>query len=369
MTLILRNIVLPLAEFTLEINAEIHGPITILFGPSGSGKTCLLDLIAGLREPPSAFIQLGEQVLTDTSAKLLVPTRRRRIGYVPQDLALFPHLTVQQNLDYGSRGGGHLEGNKEFTAAHVTEVLEIEPLLRRGIQALSGGEKQRVALARALLAAPDLLLLDEPLANLDMSLKSKILPYLSRVRDEFRIPMLYVTHDRFETLSLADEMVVLIRGQINQMGPVQEVFSRPANVAVASLLSIETIVPGRVLRTVNGLVAVRVGNSHLFGVAPGPGLEGSEVHVCIRADDVILFKGEAAPSSARNHLPAIVRSLSRSGNLIRVELECGFLLVALLTNQACAELKLQPGAAVTALVKAPNVHLIARGALEQGSTG
>ena len=133
---------------------------------------------------------------------MCVPIRQRGIGYVPQDLALFPHLSVRQNLLYGRKSGGDKE--RVFPFERIVEVLEIQPLLQRGVMQLSGGEKQRVALARALLAAPRLLLLDEPLASLDLKLKTRILPYLARVRDEFRIPMLYVTHDRFETLALGD---------------------------------------------------------------------------------------------------------------------------------------------------------------------
>ncbi|PYJ99305.1 MAG: molybdenum ABC transporter ATP-binding protein, partial [Verrucomicrobia bacterium] len=178
-SLLLNNISLPLADFTLEVNVEIRSPITVIFGPSGSGKTSLLDLVAGLRRAESAFIQLGDEILTDTSKGVFVPARRRGIGYVPQDLALFPHLSVRQNLLYGHRP----DGNKRFTFDHIVELLEVQALVHRGVTQLSGGEKQRVALARALLTSPRLLLLDEPLANLDMQLKTKILPYLARIRD------------------------------------------------------------------------------------------------------------------------------------------------------------------------------------------
>lgn len=225
MSLRLGNISLALAHFTLEVDLEIQSRVTAIFGPSGSGKTSLLDLAAGLRRAQSAFIQLDDRVLTDVAKGVFVPARHRGIGYVPQDLALFPHLSVRQNLHYGYKPNPGT--NRLFTFEHIVKVLEIQPLIHRGVAELSGGEKQRVALARALLTSPRLLLLDEPLASLDMQLKIKILPYLARIRDEFRIPMLYVTHDRFETLSLADEMVVLVQGKVAQTGPVQEVFSRP----------------------------------------------------------------------------------------------------------------------------------------------
>jgi molybdenum ABC transporter ATP-binding protein len=354
--LLLKNILLPLANFALDVNVELRSSMTVIFGPSGSGKTSLLDLVAGLRRAASAFIQLDNQVLTNTSKGIVVPTRRRGIGYVPQDLALFPHLSVRQNLLYSHRP----EVRGQFRFDHIVELLEIQPLIQRGVTQLSGGEKQRVALARALLTSPRLLLLDEPLASLDMPLKAKILPYLARIRDEFRIPMLYVTHDRFETLSLAEEMVVLINGRIAQVGSVHEVFNHPANLEVAGILAVETIQPGRIIKRADDLVTVVVNTTLLAAVEPNLPPGATEVHVCIRADDVILLKGSDVPSSPRNHLAATVRSIAREGVLTRAELDCGFPLTALLTRQACEELDLRPGNRVVALVKAPNIHLIPR---------
>jgi molybdate transport system ATP-binding protein len=214
MKLLLKRISLPLAEFSLSLDVEIQNQVTAVFGPSGAGKTSLLDLIAGLRRPKSAFIQLGDRVLTDTASRVCVPTRHRQIGYVPQDLALFPHLSVQENLLYGAKGIRTLD--TLFSYEHVTQVLEIQPLTGRRVTNLSGGEKQRVALARALLASPQLLLLDEPLASLDTVLKSKIIPYLARIRDEFCIPMLYVTHDWDEVQALCTEALIMERGEIVQ---------------------------------------------------------------------------------------------------------------------------------------------------------
>jgi molybdate transport system ATP-binding protein len=212
MNLLLKKIFLPLADFPLDVDVEIQNQVTAIFGPSGAGKTSLLDLIAGLRHPKSAFVQLGDRVLSDTAARINVPTRHRRIGYVPQDLALFPHLSVRQNLLYGCQGDG--DSTSPFSYERVTEVLEIGPLVDRRVTNLSGGEKQRVALARALLASPQLLLLDEPLASLDTLLKSKIIPYLARVRDEFHLPMLYVTHDWDEVQTLCAEALIMERGKV-----------------------------------------------------------------------------------------------------------------------------------------------------------
>jgi molybdate transport system ATP-binding protein len=220
MNLLLKKISLPLTDFPLTIDVEIQNQVTAIFGPSGAGKTSLLDLIAGLRRPKSAFIQLNERVLTDTATGTNVPTRHRQIGYVPQDLALFPHLSVQQNLVYGSKEKRNADSL--FSYQHVTDILEIGALTSRRVTNLSGGEKQRVALARALLASPQILLLDEPLASLDTILKSKIIPYLARIRDAFQIPMLYVTHDWDEVQSLCAEALIMERGEIVRRERIQK---------------------------------------------------------------------------------------------------------------------------------------------------
>lgn len=210
MKLLLKNIFLPLPEFPLEIDVELRNQATAIFGPSGAGKTSLLDLIAGLRKPQSALIQLDERVLADSARQISVPSRLRQIGYVPQDLALFPHLTVRKNLLYGHNSAWE---RGPFNFEHIVDVLEIQSLARRRVTEISGGERQRVALARALLTSPKLLLLDEPLASLDDVLKAKIVPYLVRVREEFRVPMLYVTHDEREVLTLCDEVIEMSRGR------------------------------------------------------------------------------------------------------------------------------------------------------------
>jgi molybdate transport system ATP-binding protein len=212
----LKNIVLPLAEFALEIDVELEGQVTAIIGPSGAGKTSLLDLIAGLRKLKSAFIALDDRVLADTARGIAVAPRAREIGYVPQDLALFPHLTAEKNIIYGYRAIS--ESGSAFSFDHVVEVLEIGSLLARRVTELSGGEKQRIALARALLTSPKLLLLDEPLASLDEALKARIVPYLARVREEFRVPMLYVTHDEREVAEWCDETLEMSQGRIVRRG-------------------------------------------------------------------------------------------------------------------------------------------------------
>ncbi len=361
MNLRLKHISLPLASFALEVDTEVREPATVLFGPSGAGKTSLLELLAGLRQPASALIQLDGHTLTDTSKGVFVPSRQRRIGYVPQDLALFPHLSVRGNLLYGRH---HRQGdNPLVTFERVTDALEIKPLLRRGVRDLSGGEKRRVALARALLASPRLLLLDEPLSNLDSKLKSKVLSYLALIRDEFRLPMIYVTHDHFEAMALARHVIVLLRGRIVQTGPPLEVFNRPAAAALSALEEVETVQPARVIAVTGNLTTVAVGQTRLISAAePAPAI-GSEVFVCVRAEDVVLAKSPnpvLRESSARNRVSGVIRGITPHGPMMRIDLDCGFPLAALLTKQACEELALAADDAVLALIKAPHVRLIPR---------
>lgn len=236
MNLQLKNISLPLANFDLEVDIEVRSRVTAIFGPSGAGKTSLLDLVAGLRKAKSALIRLDDKTLTNTVTGVMLPPRHRRIGYVPQDLALFPHLSVKQNLLYGCRQNSLPD--PRFSFDHIVDVLEIQSLISRSVTDLSGGEKQRVALARALLASPHLLALDEPLASLDAPLKAKVMPYLTRVRDEFQIPMLYVTHHRDEALTLADEVIILERGKVLHQGSAMDVFNRPPNAEVARIVGL-----------------------------------------------------------------------------------------------------------------------------------
>lgn len=221
MSLRLHGIRLPLTSFTLEVDAIFDRPIVGIFGPSGAGKTSLLDLIVGLRRPTSGTVELDDTVLSDVGASLHLPPRVRRIGYVPQDLALFPHLSVHANLVYGYQVP--ISENELFTLEHVSEVMEITPFFGRNVTTLSGGEQQRVAFARAILSVPRLLLLDEPMSSLDSRLKRRLIPFLHRIRDEFRIPLIYVTHDAGELSSLCDEIILLEKGQVMDRGSPSEV--------------------------------------------------------------------------------------------------------------------------------------------------
>jgi molybdate transport system ATP-binding protein len=221
MKLTLRNVRIRFGEFSLEIDLDLQAQSTAVYGPSGAGKSTLLEIVAGLRKPDSAFIQLNETILTETEKRWSLPVEKRRIAYVPQDLALFPHKSVRQNLIYGYKSNSSLP---EFTREHVTGVLEIGGLLERYPNSLSGGEKQRVAFARALLSNPQLLLLDEPLASLDANLRDRVVKYLQMVRQEFRLPIIYVTHNPDEVVALCDEVFFLREGRCIKKGMIKDHF-------------------------------------------------------------------------------------------------------------------------------------------------
>jgi molybdate transport system ATP-binding protein len=361
MTLSLRNVRLAAGVFSLEIDATFGDRVTGLFGVSGSGKSTLVEIIAGLRRPEAGIVQLGDEVLTDVARGVHLPPERRGVGFVPQDGALFPHLSVEGNLRFAEQRPGAGGADKVFQRDHVCALLGIEGLLARRPATLSGGERQRVALARALVSAPRLLLLDEPLAALDAARKDAILPYLQRVRAEFGVPIIYVSHVPQEMLALCDDMAVLAEGRLLQHGPVGEVFRRPVSSAVAEIVGVETVVPGRLLGGEGDLAAVAVGTARVIGLANQLPAGAHDVLVSIRAEDVMLVKSGATPAaSARNRLPGTVVTLAADGATVRVELDCGFPLTALLTRQAVTELELAPGRPVLALIKAPDVHLIAR---------
>ncbi len=207
--------------FSLDVAFEAPSGITALVGPSGAGKTSVINAVAGLLRPATGRIILDGVVLLDTAAKIMVPPHRRRVGYVFQEGRLFPHLTVRQNLLFGRwfapSPGGQVEAGPDL--AQVTDLLGIGPLLARRPAALSGGEKQRVALGRALLARPRLLLLDEPLAALDEARKAELLPYIERLRDEARVPILYVSHAPAEVERLATTVVRMEGGRVVDQGP------------------------------------------------------------------------------------------------------------------------------------------------------
>jgi len=343
------------AEVVIDFHQSCtETPVTALFGPSGCGKTTLLRCLAGLIHPDRGQIRFRDQTWYSHELNIALTPQQRDIGFLFQDYALFPHLSVADNIGFGLR-------DRTVRPAQVAEMLrlfDLGGLEHRHPKEISGGQQQRVALARALARRPQLLLLDEPLSALDALLREQMRGELRRMLAELGMPVILVTHDRVEAIALADQVAVMDAGRIEQIGSVHDVFTRPKNAALARLVGVETVVRGEILESHDGLVIVAVGTARLLAVAP---LQPSPfVHVCIKGEDVALQKGDVGSSSVRNHLTAIVRAITPEGPLVRVNLDCGFELTSLITRPACEELQLKTGDRITAMLKAPAIHLIPR---------
>jgi len=342
----------------LDCVTSAEPAITVLFGASGSGKTTILRCLAGLERPDQGHVRFDGELWSDAAHKVFLAARKRRVGLVPQDYALFPHLSVGGNVTYGL---SKMEaGQRRRRVSEMLGWLGLEGLENRLPGELSGGQQQRVALARAMAPRPRLLLLDEPLSALDHPTRLRLRRELRGLLHEAGVPAILVTHDRQEAAALGDEIIVMHEGRMIQQGPVHEVFSKPVSLDVADILAVETIVAGEVTAMDQGIATVSVGGVTLRALADDLPLETKQVFVCVRAEDVSLSTQDHHAASPRNRLPAMVTSCSREGPLVRVDLDCGFPLTALLTPQGAAELNLAGGRHVTAEIKAPRIHLIPR---------
>ncbi|MEO8373197.1 MAG: ABC transporter ATP-binding protein [Candidatus Solibacter sp.] len=334
-----------------EADAELIIPdtaaVTVLFGPSGSGKTTLLRMLAGLERPDDGMISFREQTWFDKARAIDLPPQQRSAGFLFQDYALFPHLTVAANIGYAA---------KPEKSLSVIEAFQLRDLAARKPAALSGGQQQRVALARALAAEPALLLLDEPLSALDAATRIRTRGELRRMLLNGGVPSIVVTHDRMEAVALGDWMAVIVDGKVRQSGPVQEVFRRPADLAVAESVGVENVMAAEIVGRSGGLLTLAVGQAQLQCVDSG---ETGALFACIRAEDVALSRELEQTSTVRNRLTGRITSVTPEGALARVELDCGFPLVALVTAQSAGELELCAGDLISAIVKATAVHLAA----------
>ncbi len=346
-----------------EIRVEVHSPegadcVIVLFGPSGVGKTTLLRCLAGFERPEEGTLRFGNEVWFDSVQRIFVTPSKRRIGFVPQDYGLFPHLTVEENIAYGLKERGTDE--RRGKVAEILGWLDLKGLEHRFPKELSSGQQQRAALARAVVTEPQLLLLDEPFAALDARLRTRLRTELRQFLKKLGMTTIIVTHDRAEALALGDELWVMAQGKLVQSGKLKDVFSRPVNAEVAAMIGVETVQPARVLEIKDGLALVEAGTAKLTALATDLEPSTKEVYLCIRAEDVIVASLSPGRTSARNSLPATVRQIMEEGALIRLELDCGFPLAAVLTRQACAELELKSGSQVAVLIKAPQIQLIPR---------
>ena len=344
-----------LGDFRLDAAFDSESGLTALFGRSGAGKTSLVNAIAGLIRPDRGRIALDGTLLTDTERGVFVPARRRRIGYVFQEGRLFPHLTVRQNLLYGRWFGRERRiGSRPGEVEHVVDLLGIGDLLARRPANLSGGEKQRVAIGRALLAHPRLLVMDEPLASLDEARKAEILPYVERLRDETRIPIVYVSHQVAEVARLATTLVVLSEGRVAASGPTAAIMGRIDLFPLTGRAEAGAILSTRVAEhdVRFGLTTLRAAAGDLR--VPYIDLRlGAPMRVRIRARDVMIALQPPHGLSALNVLPGSVAEIGRAdGPIVDIRLDCaGESLVARLTRRSVETLGLEPGRQVYAVIK------------------
>jgi molybdate transport system ATP-binding protein len=354
---------LPLDHFDLRVELATRQPVTGVFGASGAGKTSLLETVAGLRRGAAGRVTFGGEVWLDAAARRFVSPEHRHIGYVPQNGLLFPHLDVRENLLAGSKRALDAGQRPEEILEKVVALLEIEPLLKRAVPTLSGGERQRVALGRALCSGPRLLLLDEPLAALDLPLRRKLLPFLARVRHELTVPMLLISHDPIEVQALCDELVVLSRGAVVARGTPRRVLTDPEVFALAEAESFENVFPGRLVRHRDGTSVVRLGAAVELVTQRGDGTAGDEVLVGLPAADIVLATEQPRGLSARNVLPATVTELRRAGRrgLVTAELAGDVPPWTVeVAESTLAELGLAPGRSVFLVVKATSCRIYGR---------
>lgn len=341
-----------LPAFALDVAFRNDGGITALFGRSGSGKSMTIGLIAGLVRPDRGHVRVRETVLVDTTARTFVPLHKRRIGLVFQDAHLFPHFSVRKNLLFGQSFAPRAARTIGLDA--VVDTLGIAHLLDRRPAKLSGGERQRVAIGRALLACPRLLLFDEPFAALDRQRKLEVLPLIERLRDEFKIPMIYVSHAMEEVVRLATHVVVLEAGKVTAAGPPEHVFAGGRAEGEDQRFGRSTVLSTVVgaYDAVYGLTALHhpAGMVWLAGTA---GAAGGTARVLVHATDVTLAVGVPGLLSTRSALRGTITGIEPDGALAAVEiaLEGGGRLIALATRRALDDLALSAGSVVSALVK------------------
>ena len=349
-------------EFSLDVEFNAGPGFTILFGPSGAGKTTLLDCVAGLATPDAGRISIAERVLFDANTSVQVPVARRGVGYVLQDLALFPHLTVEQNTEYGL---AHLPRSaRKQRATAMLQEFRIDHLRQQLPGKISGGERQRVALARALVTDPRILLLDEPLAALDASTKARIIDDLRRWNQVHRIPILYVTHSREEVMALGERVLVMDQGRIIAQGTPHEVLRAPLQETVAQLAGFENIFDAIVesVHEDRGTMTCRLpgetGSSVLLETPLIRAEAGSRLRVGIRAGDILLAIAKPVGLSARNVIAGRLVSLERRDMIISARVDCGVEMEVYLTLAARDALQLEAGREVWLVIKTHSCHLM-----------
>ncbi|MBC8520421.1 MAG: ATP-binding cassette domain-containing protein [Candidatus Syntrophoarchaeum sp.] len=344
----IRNLSKDWKEFSLKgINLEIKkDEYFVILGPTGAGKTLLLETIAGFYFPDKGEVRIDGHDVTN------LPPERRRIGFIYQDYSLFPHFNVEQNIEFGLKLRKSSDTNRK-RLEEIMDWLDISHLAHRYPATLSGGEQQKIAIARAIAIEPSVLLLDEPLAALDLRTRDYLREELKRVKLELGITMLHVTHDQTEAMVLADRIAVMMKGRIMQVGTAYEIFNKPQNEEIADFVGVENILNGVVRSNENGVAEIVVDMGYnIFAVSD---CHAGTVKSFIRPEDIILSE-KREESSARNVISAKIEEMSDMGPLTRVRMDNS--LVALITKQSRESLGLRKGDEVYATFKATSVHVV-----------
>jgi molybdate transport system ATP-binding protein len=347
------------AHFELDVSLQISPGITILFGPSGAGKSTLLDCIAGLVRPQKGRISVGGEILFDSQLGLNRAPQTRRVAYVFQTLALFPHMSAEQNVAYGLEDLPDQE--RSLRVDEILKAFRVDTLRKRNPSEISGGERQRVALARSLVTQPRVLLLDEPLTGLDSELKSAIVDDLRAWNAARRIPILYVTHSREEVDALGERVIAMDHGRVVSEGLPMDVLEVPRRRRLAQAAGFENLLSGTVvdLREVDGVMRVRLNESLCEIEVPlGYATAGDRVAVAIRAGDILLATAPPHDLSARNVIEGRIVALETRGTLVRARVDCGVEFIVHLTPGATRSLELAEGRRVWLVLKTHSCHFV-----------
>jgi len=345
-------------QFTLDASLKSEVRVIGLFGPSGAGKSTLLDVLSGSIKPAQGKIVINGRCLLDTDSGIDVPIHQRRIGVVYQDGRLFPHLSVRDNLIYGMRLLP--EKARRYSLERITELLEIGSLLEQRSSQLSGGERQRVALGRALLASPDCLLLDEPMASLDVRLKSQILPFLRRVKEETQIPMIYVSHAMPEILDLTQQLAVMQDGRILSYGDYHEVLTSQAVLPLAQSLGIENVLVVTLAENHPDLGhSVAAFAEHYLTLPLSHHAPGTRVPIVVPAAHIALAKSLISGISIQNQLRGKVREIKLVGHRAVVSIDISTPLLVEVSEKSVREMGIETGQAIYCLIKTQSIRYLA----------
>lgn len=347
------------SSFQLDVSLEIPHGITILFGPSGAGKSSILDCIAGLVTPGAGRIAIGLNLLFDAGTGVNLPPRARRVAYVFQTLALFPHMTAEQNVAYGLDGLPNDE--RRVRVREILELFRAEKLRDRKPGEMSGGERQRVALARSLVTRPRVLLLDEPLTGLDAQLKAGIIEDLRLWNAAHQIPILYVTHNREEVDALGERVIALDHGRVAGEGTPMEVLDAPRRTGLAQAAGFENLFDATVmdLREADGVMRVHLtGSACEIEVPLAYASAGDRVRIAIRPGDILLATVKPERISARNVVEGSIAVIETRGTMVRARVNCGAEFIVHVTHSAARSLELGVGSRVWLVLKTHSCHLV-----------